>query len=942
MIKPELSSHLGIVKRFKKEIKLASQITHENVCRIYDLGEIEDIKYISMEFIKGTNLQEFIQSSKRLSVETALPIAEQICQALIAAHKKGVIHRDLKPQNIMLDKKGNAYVMDFGIARSLEAEEVTKPGAIIGTPAYISPEQAEGKAADTRSDIYSLGCILYEMLTGKPPFEAETSVALLHKHLKEKPQPPAKLNSQISPSLDKIILKCLEKEPTKRYQGAPEIIEDLKETVIEAEPIAKPVKLPRKLIIAFSAIFVVLIGLVIFLVIRKMKPESPLVVEPGKKSIAVMYFKNNTGDESLDHWRSALSDLLITDLTQSKYLKVLSAEKLFNILGQMKLLEAESYSSEDLKKIASQGKVEHILLGNYAKAGDTIRINIVLQDANTGDTIGSERIEGKGEENIFMMVDELTRRIKTNFEFSQEQIASDIDREVSKITTSSPEAYRYYSEGVKYLNQGDYRKSIQFMERAVAIDPEFAAAYGRMAAAFNNLSYAAESERCLQKAFKLSDDRLSDWERYMIKAYYYARSEKMYGKAIEAYKKVLQLYPSDTIGSNMLGWLYVELEQWHKAIERFEVNVKNNVEPPFSYVGLAGCYSALGLYDKSKEILEYYSNNFKDIAGIRHSLAYNYLYQGKFNLALSENDKAFSLNPTHYFNFVVEGDIYHCKGDLAEAEKEYQKLLNEEEQSAHLFGRQGLGALYLLQGRFEKSESQFKKGFEQAQKMGEKNWELNFLQLLSYMHVKSGNIEEALEECNRELKTAVEEKELEMQIDAIHFKGIIYLEMNAMDEAQKTARELKQVIENGLNKKAMRYYYYLMGQIEFERNNYSKAIEYFTTAISLLSYQRLPLESYNDHALFIESLASTYYQSGDLDKAREGYEKITMLTTGRLFYGDIYARSFYMLGKIYQQKGWEGKAIENYEKFLHLWKEADSGIPEITDAKKQLEVLKTQ
>jgi len=348
------------------------------------------------------------------------------------------------------------------------------------------------------------------------------------------------------------------------------------------------------------------------------------------------------------------------------------------------------------------------------------------------------------------------------------------------------------------------------------------------------------------------------------------------------------------------------------------------------------------LYGKASEVLEDYLNNISNNAHIRLRLSHAYLCQGKYDIALIEVDRAFSLDPNLFFNLLARGDIYHLRKELIKAEEEYNKLLEAKEQIAHLWGRKMLGALYLLQGRFEKVESEAKHGIELSNKLGDKWWQADFHFQLAYTYLRAGNPNEALEECNKGFNYTDEGAVLQWQRYTLHIKELIYLEMHLMGDAQRTARELKQVIENGLNKKAMRYYYYMVGQIEFERNNYSKAIEYFTTAISLLPYQRLPYESYNDHALFINPLASSYYKKGDMEKAREEYEKITMLTTGRLFYGDIYARSFYMLGKIYQQKGWEGKAINHYEKFLNLWKDADPGIPEVDDAKKQSTILKTK
>lgn len=236
MIKPRLGSQPDIVQRFKRELLLAREILHEHVIRIHDLGEVAGIKYISMNYIEGNSLDEILKSTGKLTVEKSIDITRQVCTALIAAHSKGIVHRDLKPQNIMIDKQGKAYVLDFGIARSLdtgehdvESMQATQEGIVLGTPHFMSPEQIQGEKVDAATDIYSLGIIMYEMVTGRLPFNAKSPAALLHMHLSEKPEPPCKLNPQCPPKLEKIILKCMEKKKKARYRMVEEVVQDLEQ-----------------------------------------------------------------------------------------------------------------------------------------------------------------------------------------------------------------------------------------------------------------------------------------------------------------------------------------------------------------------------------------------------------------------------------------------------------------------------------------------------------------------------------------------------------------------------------------------------------------------------------------------------------------------------------------------------------------------------------------
>jgi len=948
LIKPEIASDKKTIGRFSNELKLARKISHRNVGRMYELMEEAGIHFITMEYVPGEDLKSFIRRAGPLSAGKTIFIAKQVCEGLTEAHRLGVVHRDLKPQNVMIDKEGNARIMDFGIARSIMGKGITGAGVMIGTPEYMSPEQAEVKEVDQRSDIYSLGVILYEMVTGRVPFEGETPLGIAMKHKSEVPKNPKELNAQIPNELSHVILRCLEKDKDKRYKSAGEVRSELIniEKGIPATEIEMPKRKPltsreitvtfglKKLFIpALVVIALVIAGVIIWQVLPK--KEAIPTVPSDKPSLAIMYFKNNTGDEKYDHWRSALSDLLISDLAQSKYLRVMGGDKLFNILRQLDLLEADSYSSGDLEKIASRGGVNHILLGNLTKAGDNFRINTTLQEANTGELIGSESVDGIGEASLISMVDELTTRIKRNFKLSTTQIESDIDKHIGEVTTSSPEAYKYYHEGIKNDLKGNYPKVIEYMEKALAVDPKFASAYHVMSWAYGNQGYFAEEKRFLKKALELSE-RLSDREKYSIQGGYYLHlSEKTYDKAFEAYEKLLELYPDDLTGNNDMGILYRRIGEWDKSIEKYKTCLELGGEDVVFYSSLAANYRSKGLFDKAQQVLEQYLNNVSDSAVIRNNLAYNYLSQGKYDLALAEVDKALFINHNDGRFIRGKGEIYFLKGDLKKAEEEYLKLLEREEPVDYIRGLNGIAFLYLMQGRFEEAKKKAKAGIEHAERFDQNVWIRSWRGFLSYVNLRLDHPDQALQELNKALSSAVQDEDIVDQVDILFQIGLTYIEMKSIAEAESTAARLKKTIEQGMNKRRMSNYHYLMGRIELEKKNYSRAIEYFNLGLPLLS------ATSSLHMLIADSTGWTYFKAGDFEKAREAYEKMTTLIAGRFECGDLYVKSFYRLGKSYEQKGWKGKAIEHYEKFLDLWKDADPGIEEVEDAKKRLSGLKT-
>jgi serine/threonine-protein kinase len=334
ILRADIAGDKKSLSRFSNELKMARKIVHKNVGRMYDLSEAEGIHFITMEFVPGEDLKSFIKRSGQLTVGKALSIAKQICQGLADAHELGIVHRDLKPQNIMIDNEGNARIMDFGIARSLQAEGLTAEGTVIGTPEYMSPEQAEGEETDQRSDIYSLGVILFEMLTGKIPFEGKTPISIAMKHKSETPPNPKEINTQIPSDLNWLILKCMEKDKTKRFQSAEEILIELGETE-EGIPalerrVAKtrvglevrmrriqPYLIPGGVVLA--AVVIILLGFLIFSKGGPTEEELEAGTVPGiqwANSIAVLPFRDFSSTQDQEAFCAGMTDALIGRLAR--------------------------------------------------------------------------------------------------------------------------------------------------------------------------------------------------------------------------------------------------------------------------------------------------------------------------------------------------------------------------------------------------------------------------------------------------------------------------------------------------------------------------------------------------------------------------------------------------------------------------------------------------
>jgi tetratricopeptide (TPR) repeat protein len=833
----------------------------------------------------------------------------------------------------MLDSDGKVFIMDFGIARSLEATDAVKEKKVIGTPAYISPEQAKGEEVDKRSDIYSLGIILFEMLAGKRPFDADTLDDFVDMHIHKKPPLPSDIRPQIPPFLDDIVLRCLKKDKNKRYQNVEELLEDLKAHEEESQTYFPQRKTKKVWKFLYLVPVVLLIAVGLYFLIRQTEPRSLFTPESGRIPLVVMYFENNTGDENLDHWRKALPSLIIRDLLPSKYIRVLTADRLYSILENHDLQNKNDYSSEDLKKVTLRGGANHLLYGYFALAEDTFRIDVILQNITTGDLLDSKRIEGKGDSVFYDAADQLTPWIKEKFNIAGTEIAADSDNDIRDIFTGSQEALKLYIQGKNSYYLGNFQESNEILEKAVKIDDGFALAYRQISENYHYLGEIDQAQKYAKTALSMKDT-VSIRDGYLLEGWAHTILEESYKDAENIYLEMIQNYPDDEDANIYLGAIYRNMEKWVLAQQRFEKILSLN--PHLSINNILLFYRAKGQYEKAHEFIETNKNNFLKITDYHLYKGIIHFYQKNYDNSRLEFEKALSIFPDFIDAKEMLGHLHLILDDFVQAENYYTTLIESEHQTYRFYGQLWLLSLRIAQGRYFDCKNELIKEIGKAEKDQQDSYKLSFLNLLAYVNLRMGQLEEALDATEQAQKIATEFKFHFDKIIAMRLHGVILIRMNKIEDAKKAASRLKSYLDRIEIPKYKRYYNHLEGLIAHYEKRDSEAVGNFKKAISLLSYQ---YEALNDHAFHFYSLAMTYYKMNDLEQAQKQFENIIELTTGRLQWGDIYAKSYYWLGKIYQKGNQKQEAIGNYEKFLMIWKDADTGIPEVEDAKIELEVL---
>jgi eukaryotic-like serine/threonine-protein kinase len=585
LIRPELAANPSILARFKQELLLSHQVTHKNVIRIYDLGDSDGVKFITMEFVEGRDLRSLIQEKQKFSSEEAVEIMQQVCRALEAAHSVGVIHRDLKPQNIMQDKTGRILVMDFGLARTVEGDGMTQTGALVGTMEYMSPEQALAKDLDQRSDLFTVGLILYELLTGKMPFKSDSALASLIKRTQERAAPISSHDQSIPNALTVIVSKCLERDPALRYQTASEMLRDLDAwqgnraaATLGFEPAVKPwgQTVPWPWLTGVATVLILAIVSYVF--------RGPLFSPSAKKaasgpalSLAILPFRNASGDPSVDWLGPSLADMLTTDVGQSARLRTISPDRLHQVLSDLRITPGTSIDPTMVGRIAEFSNADTLVWGQYARFGGQIRIDATLQDLKHDRNVPI-KIEAVDEKDIPGAVDRLAASIRNNLAFSPD-IINELKASSFQPSSKSVPAFRDFSQGVQLLRDGKNLDAVKMLQTAIQEDPQFALAYSRLAEADSALGYDAQAEQSSRKALELSQ-QLPLAEKYLIEANH-AYIMKDNKKAIAAFEKLAKTFPDNTDVEYTLGSLYADNGDFDKARAQFASILKadpNNIK----------------------------------------------------------------------------------------------------------------------------------------------------------------------------------------------------------------------------------------------------------------------------------------------------------------------------------------------------------------------------
>jgi serine/threonine protein kinase/Flp pilus assembly protein TadD len=649
----EVASNRDRMDRFVQEAKAASALNHPNIITIHEIDQTDSGHFIATEFIDGVTLRECMQIEP-LKLAEALDVATQIASALSTAHADGIVHRDIKPENVMLRRDGIVKVLDFGLAKLVErflpdsadtnaptsAAIKTEPGMVMGTATYMSPEQARGLQVDARTDIFSLGILIYEMVAGRRPFEGANKIEILAAILSDKEPPPlARYTREAPAELERIVGKALAKERDERYQSAKDLLIDLRHlkrrleldtelarttppekfgiprpdpNLSETTPtppegsvphapaasgagyIVNRVKLHKRGVTLTVAVLVLAMVGAIFWYLK----HSPAASLTEKDTIVLADFVNTVGDPVFD---GTLKQALAVQLEQSPFLNIFSDQRVREALRFMGRSPDERVTRDVGREICQRQGLKAMLVSSIASLGNHYVLTLEAVNAQTGDAIAREQSEAENKEQVLRVLGEVAIKFREKLGESLQSIKK-FDAPIEQGTTSSLEAFKAFSLGVEQQLKGRYLDAIPFLKHATEIDQNFALAYARLASMYYNSRQEALAARASEKAFELRD-RVSERERLYISAGYYDNVTGELEKYLETLELWKRTYPRDASPPNNLAVKYNELGQFEKTVAEAREAIRLNPSSASGYSLLAAAFLGLNRFDEAKEII---------------------------------------------------------------------------------------------------------------------------------------------------------------------------------------------------------------------------------------------------------------------------------------------------------------------------------------------------